>query len=314
MDELKWGLIGSLEKGKAFLAELVYASLPHKLVSLLTIKDTLETLPGVTSFTNIHQFLQSDMDAVYIASPYAMHFAQVRQCLLHQKAVLCEKPIAQTPEQFVHLVQLAEENRTFMMEALWIRFLPTVKKILSVVSSGAIGEISSVKASLNYQFDDFGAGTSGGSALYELGVYPVFLCTLLLGKPEYIEAKGRLGETGEDETFSAFLSYHNGQYGALETHKEENRDAYVVIQGDKGTIRIKNPWSKRHEGIQVIGNDGSKTVHKNQWKGEGLHFELDEVYENWEKGNIESQLYSHLFNLDVMETITHIHEQLQHSH
>src|SRR5688500_803486 len=221
MDELKWGLIGSLEKGKAFLAELVYASLPHKLMSLLTIKDTLETLPGVTSYASIHQFLQSDIDAVYIASPYDMHFAQVRQCLLHHKAVLCERPIAQTPEQFVHLVQLSEDNRAFMMEALWIRFLPTVKKILSVISSGAIGEIISVKASLNYHLNDSGGGTSGGSALYELGVYPVFLCTLLLGKPEYIEAKGRLGESGEDETFSAFLSYQNGQYGAFETNKDE---------------------------------------------------------------------------------------------
>ena len=252
MDPLKWGFIGSIEKAKTFLSDIAFATYPHRLQALLTIDDTAERLPDVESFSDLHQFLQSDTDAVYIASPYTMHYAQAKQCLLHGKAVLCERPVTKNAEELRHLMQLSEHNHTFLMEAMWIRFLPTIKKVLSLISSSAIGEIVSVKASLNYKSAESQLPHSGGGALFELGIYPVFLCTLLLGKPEYVQATGRLTESGEDEFFSAFLSYENGQYGFIETNKMVRGNSSAIINGERGSIQIKNPWSAKPEGIEVV--------------------------------------------------------------
>jgi predicted dehydrogenase len=312
MNQLKWGFIGSIEKARTFLSDIQYANYPHHLQALLTIDDTAERLPHVEAFTDLHQFLQSDIDAVYIASPYAMHYAQAKQCLLYGRAVLCERPITRTAEELQHLMQLSEHNHTFLMEAMWIRFLPTIKKVLSIISSSAIGEIVSVKASLNYRSDSAEAQlpNPGGGALFELGIYPVFLCTLLLGKPEYVQATGRLTENGKDEFFSAFLSYENGQYGFIETNKMARGVSSAIINGERGSIQIKNPWSEKPEGIEVDFNDGTKVLHKSEWKGLGLYFELDEVYESLQQEGIESQLYCQHFSLDVMQTLDDIRRQL----
>lgn len=310
MNPLNWGFIGSIEKAKLFLSDIVFATYPHRLQALLTIDDTDERLPDVESFTDLHQFLQSDVDAVYIASPYTMHYAQAKQCLLHGKAVLCERPVTKNADELRHLIKLSEHNHTFLMEAMWIRFLPTIKKVLSLISSSAVGEIVSVKASLNYKSTESALPHSGGGALFELGIYPVFLCTLLLGKPEYVQATGRLTPDGEDEFFSAFLSYENGQYGFIETNKMVRGASSAIIIGERGSIQIKNPWSAKPEGIEVDFHDGTKVLHKSEWNGVGLYFELDEVYESLQQEAIESQLYCQHFSLDVMETLDDIRKQL----
>jgi predicted dehydrogenase len=291
---------------------MAFATYPHRLQALLTIDDTAERLPDVETFADLHQFLQTDVEAVYIASPYTMHYAQAKQCLLHGKAVLCERPVTKNADELRHLMQLSEHNHTFLMEAMWIRFLPTIKKVLSLISSTAIGEIVSVKASLNYKSGtaDMNLPYTGGGALFELGIYPVFLCTLLLGKPEYVQATGRLTENGEDEFFSAFLSYENGQYGFIETNKMVRGNSAAMIIGERGSIQIKNPWSTKPEGIEVDFYDGTKVLHKSEWDGIGLYFELDEVYESLQQEAIESQLYSQYFSLDVMQTLDDIRKQL----
>lgn len=312
MNQLKWGFIGSIEKAQTFISDIEHATYPHGLHALLTIEDTAERLSGVETFTDLHQFLQSDIEAVYIASPYTMHYAQAKQCLLHGKAVLCERPVTKNADELRHLMQLSEHNHTFLMEAMWIRFMPTIKKVLSLISSSAIGEIVSVKATLNYKSGtaDENLPYSGGGALFELGIYPVFLCTLLLGKPEYVQATGRLTENGEDEFFSAFLSYENGQYGFIETNKMVRGASSAMIIGERGSIQIKNPWSTKPEGVEVDFYDGTKVLHKSEWEGVGLYFELDEVYESLQQEAIESQLYSQYFSLDVMQTLDDIRKQL----
>lgn len=312
MDELTWGLIGPIEKAKAFVDDLPYATHGHRLVARLSIEERGHQQEGVQTYTDLYQFLQSDVDAVYIASPYAMHYAQAKQCLRRGKAVLCERPIAQSADELQHLMRISAHNHTFMMEGMWIRFLPSIKKVLSLISSGAIGEIVSVKASLSYKPDDaINPLNPGGGALVELGIYPVFLCTLLLGRPEYIQATGRVNEEGEDDFFSAFLSYESGQYGFIETSKVTRGNSTATITGERGSIHIKNPWTIKPEGIEVDFFDGTKVLHKSEWEGQGLYFELDEVYECLQQGVYESQLYCHHFNLDVMQTLDDIRRQLR---
>jgi predicted dehydrogenase len=150
----------------------------------------------------------------------------------------------------------------------------------------------------------------GGGALTELGTYPVFLSTLFLGKPTYIQASGSNTDNGEEEFFSAFLSYAHGQYSLMEASLISKRDSEIIIKCDKGTVKIKNPWNEKPEGIEVDLSDGTKVVHKSEWEGTGLHFELDEVYNCIKKGVIESPMYCHKFCLDVRKTMDKIHAQL----
>jgi scyllo-inositol 2-dehydrogenase (NADP+) len=313
MDQFKWGIVGSLEKARAFAADLPNTSGQHLLYAFVPTAGEGEKMDVPHTYNDLQELLQSEVDAIYVASPYMQHYAQVKQCLLHGKPVLCERPVAASADELKHLMQLSEHNHVFMMEAMWIRFLPSIKKVLSIISSGAIGEIISVKASVSYKPSDGAQAmlNSGGGALFELGIYPVFLSTLLLGKPEYVQATGKLKEGGDNDFFSAFLSYEGGQYAFIETTKLFRGTSAATITGDKGAIQIKNPWSVKPEGIEVDFFDGTKVLHKSEWEGYGLQFELDEVYECVQNNEIESQLYCHHFSLDVLETMDSIRSQLE---
>lgn len=64
----------------------------------------------------------SEVDAVYIATPNSLHYENCRMCLEAGKHVLCEKPFTLCVDQAEELYELAEEKGLFIMEAFWIRF------------------------------------------------------------------------------------------------------------------------------------------------------------------------------------------------
>ncbi len=72
------------------------------------------------------ELLKSELiDAVYIASPNALHYEQAFSALLSGKHVLCEKPAVVEPWQLERLLKLAETTGLIFMEALIGRHIDT---------------------------------------------------------------------------------------------------------------------------------------------------------------------------------------------
>jgi predicted dehydrogenase len=211
-------------------------------------------------------------------------------------------------------MNLAESNNTFMMEAMWMRFMPSIRKILGIVSSGIIGELVSIKASVSYDkatAEQLTGITGQGDMLVELGTYPVFLCVLFLGKPDYVEGTSSATNNGANQFFSAFLSYNESNYAFIEASSINRGDSQVTIEGEQGRIHMRNPWSTKPEDIEVIFFNGTKNIEKVEWEGSGFQFEVDEVYKSLKEGYIESQLYCHHFNLDVIQTMDELRLKLK---
>lgn len=74
-----------------------------------------------------------EIDAVYIASPNALHYSQSKLFLQHGKHVICEKPITVEPEQLMELQQLAEQKGLVYMEALIGVYLPEMQILQGAV-------------------------------------------------------------------------------------------------------------------------------------------------------------------------------------
>jgi scyllo-inositol 2-dehydrogenase (NADP+) len=317
MEPFKWGMIGSVEKAQVFSAETRFTSNAQCLKAFLPLSgetiDILKTFPGTTICSTVQDLLQAGIDAVYIASHHSLHYQQIIQCLERKMPVLCEHPLADNPTQLTDLIEQSVLCETFLMEALWIRFKPVIRKVLSLISSGWIGAVTSLRASVYYKAGEtiLPAGTDvGGGALFELGTFPVFLSCLFLGQPSHIKAVGKLTHNGEVEDFSAFFSYEKGQYAFIQASVVDQMDSFIDICGDKGNIYIKNPWSAKPEGLELDLADGTKMVHKSDWQGMGLYFEMDEVETCIQKGINESPFYSHQFTLDVSHVLDKIKMQL----
>ena len=49
------------------------------------------------------------------------------------------------------MIEVARQNNTFFMEAIWSRFIPVIKKTLELIESDTIGEVLSVKADFGFK-------------------------------------------------------------------------------------------------------------------------------------------------------------------
>lgn len=321
MDTFSWGIIGPGNIATEFAHDLeqiksarhrVGAVLSHSLEKAAAFAEE-ENAPRY--FENIDTFLeQGKVDAVYIATPHPLHHQETLRCLQHKLPVLCEKPLAMNSREVKEMVEAATQHRSFLMEGMWIRFLPSIGKVLSLIDSNAIGKIISIKADMSYKapYDPesrYFNPSLGGGSLLDLGIYPVFLAHLLLGKPTTIKATARLSGQQIDETCSAILCYGNDSYAIIESSLISQTERTATIYGDTGRIHIATPWNEKPAGIIVTDYDGAQNEYPCEWEGHGLQYEAEEVYHCVKQGKLYSDQLCHQFSLDLMATLDAIREQ-----
>jgi Predicted dehydrogenases and related proteins len=321
MNEFKWGIIGPGNIARDFTRDLqlvrtdqrVVAVLSHQAQSADQFAQEFNT-PG--SYTDIEDFLDHEgIQAIYIASPHPHHFEQTLACLEKKIPVLCEKPLTINAAQAEKLVETSRSRQCFLMEGMWIRFLPSIQLVLSLLAQGRIGKIISVKASMGYKAPQdpdsryFNPALGGGSLL-DLGIYPVFLATLLLGPPDTIKAIGTLSDDGIDEDCSMLFHYDSGQHAILESSLLAQSDLPAEIIGESGSIRILDPWFEKCTGVELNVDGNSKIVYPCQWEGHGLYFEAQEVLHCLSNGRIESEMMPHEFSLQLMRVMDQVRNQI----
>ncbi|MCB0556904.1 MAG: Gfo/Idh/MocA family oxidoreductase [Phaeodactylibacter sp.] len=255
-----------------------------------------------------------DLDAVYIATPHTSHHENTLMCLRVGIPVLCEKPFAMNARQVQEMIATAREHNTFLMEALWTRFLPTTLKTLELISNGAIGQVLSVKADFGFKADFDPQGrlfnpALGGGSLLDIGIYPVFLALLILGKPDTLKALARIGSTGVDEECGILFQYENGCMAHLHSTILARTKTEAFIYGELGAIHLHTRW---HEptSMSLVHNDGRPEDFRFDWKTNGYAYEAQEVMRCLEQGLKESPILPLSFSLDLMELLDAIRREI----
>ncbi len=129
------------------------------------------------------------------------------------------------------------------MEAIWSRFLPAYRSLVDVIGEGRIGEPLLVEADFGFRrpvepdHRHF-ARELGGGALLDLGIYPVQLCSLVLGPIERVVADGVVGETGVDEVVTAVLHHPAGGLGVAKAALRVTMTCTARIAGTEGVIDL----------------------------------------------------------------------------
>lgn len=321
MKETNWGIIGPGNIARDFAKDLRLIPVLQQITAVLSHTEESArqfanefNVAGV--YTDFNQFLNDkSIDAVYIATPHPHHFEQALACLENNIPVLCEKPMTINADQSRKLIAAAEKQKTFLMEGMWIRFLPSIRQVLSLIRQGRIGKIVSVRASMGYKapydpasryFDP----ALGGGSLLDLGIYPIFLAYLLLGKPDTIKAVATLSNEGVDEACSVLFHYKTGEQATLESSLLAQTDTPAEITGEKGIIKILDPWYEKSKGIELHDYNEGKTVYPCNWEGHGLQFEAIEVLNCIQQNKIESETMSHMFSLGIIQIMDEIRSQI----
>ncbi len=191
-----------------------------------------------------------DLDVVYVASPHSGHMEHSIFLLENKIPVLCEKPLAINSKQVHKIVSAARANDTFLMEAIWTRFIPVFDKIIEMVGSGMIGELNTIRADFGFKANFDPAGrvfdlALGGGSLLDVGLYPVYAATQFFGKPEEVKAVAIKGSTGTDDSCAMLLRYAGNKLAILDSSVVNLTDTVAVLHGEKGNIHIHGRF---HEG------------------------------------------------------------------
>jgi predicted dehydrogenase len=97
--------------------------------------------PYVKVTQNYQELLDSDIEAVVIATPVSTHFPIAMACLQAGKHVLIEKPLAGSAQDAQMIAQQGEEKVKIVMTGHTFLFNPAVEAIKEIIQSGEIGQV-----------------------------------------------------------------------------------------------------------------------------------------------------------------------------
>jgi predicted dehydrogenase len=150
-----------------------------------------------------------NVDAVYISLTNVQHKEWVIAALDAGKHVLCEKPLALNAEEVRIMLNAAVRNQRMLVEAVWTRWQPRMKRMAEVIQRGDLGNVLSVSSAFTFQGDLTSNYRSdpamGGGALLDVGCYQAHLWLMLLGETVDFALQNverTVGPTGIDLTTS----------------------------------------------------------------------------------------------------------------
>ncbi|WGK64634.1 Gfo/Idh/MocA family protein [Croceiramulus getboli] len=323
MQIIRWGILGLGKIAHSFAADLIevegarlqaVGSRDQEKANAFAKAYSQDDQPMPTAYSSYEELLQDpEIDVVYIATPHALHLSNTLASLDHGKAVLCEKPLGLNQAQIQRMMQRAQQQKCFLMEAMWMQFLPHFRFVQRLIQSGDFGAIRNITADFSFEgnFDPESrlyAKSLGGGALLDVGIYPLYLATALLGPPQKVQAKALLLENGVDGSVSIRTNHAQGATANLSASIIEKGPLTARISCENGLIKIPRPFYKGDRVITIL--HGKETHHDFGYVLKGYAHEIAHVNAALHAGKLESEALPLQRSLELMELMDQVKEQI----
>ncbi len=307
---INWGIIGLGNIANKFAQDLL--TIPDaKLYAVASRSqenaNTFASKYNVTKAYGSYEDLTKDpnIDAVYIATPHALHKENTLLCLENGIAVLCEKPFAMDANEVNQMIAKAKEKNVLLMEALWTYFLPHYQFVLETLKNKTYGKVLKLEADFGFysELDDSSRlfkKSLGGGSLLDIGIYPIFAALSTLGIPNKIEANATFFNNGADASCNMIFKYDNTT-AHLKSTLLADTATEAIFYCETGTIKI-NSMFHQPSTVTIISNGKEETLDFNDYaigyKYETLHFN-----ELIRQGKTESDVMTFEFSKQLIKTL-----------
>ena len=196
-----------------------------------------------------------DVDAVYIPLPNSMHVPWTIAALEAGKHVLCEKPLTRVPALVDQVFDAAERAQRVLMEAFMWRFHPQTDELVRLVREGAVGDVRYAHAA--FAFGGLGSenvrlqAALEGGALMDVGCYCVSALRLLCGEPSRVSGEQVTGGDGVDVRFAGVMRFDRDVIATFDCGMDVHRHQGIQIVGSEGSIHVPQPW-QTWEGPKIV--------------------------------------------------------------
>ncbi|MBO4585560.1 MAG: Gfo/Idh/MocA family oxidoreductase [Bacteroidales bacterium] len=103
-------------------------------------------VPPENCFTSVEEFFSRprDIRAVIVATPDKLHVPVALEAVRHGYHVLLEKPVAQTLEEYMTLLEASLDRGVQVGVCLEMRFHPYFRRMKEIVDSGVLGDLMEI--------------------------------------------------------------------------------------------------------------------------------------------------------------------------
>jgi len=305
--KLGYGLIGLGNIGRLHLMALrnfpLWNPLPNLKINLAGLFSTnaqenllfSKDIGFETIKSDLLEFLDTPgLDVVDICTPNHLHKEQVLAAANKGKHIYCEKPLALNSGEAEKMVAEVEKNNLHHQLPFVLRFLPSIAKTRSILSSGKLGEIYRVKAELLHSgyLDPsrpfawrLKKKSSGGGALADLGSHLIDLLLFLFDDlritkaetktliTQRIDKKGNFQRVDVDDWAHLSLLIPEGISASLEVSRlAVGKEGFrISIFGSQGALHLNdsNPLSPSffdHKGVELNPDEFSGDINNDLFK------------------------------------------------
>ncbi|KAA5823434.1 Gfo/Idh/MocA family oxidoreductase [Algibacter amylolyticus] len=308
---INWGIIGLGSIANKFATDLLTIE-GAKLYAVASRNqdkaDAFAAKYNATKAFGSYEAMVEDknIDAIYIATPHALHKENTSLCLQHGIAVLCEKPFAMNADEVAEMIAKAKAENVLLMEALWTYFLPHYQYVLKALEDKVFGNLVKLEADFGFHrdFDDstrlFNKSLGGGSLL-DIGIYPIFAALSTLGIPKTINAQATYFENGADSSCTMLFDYDDTK-ALLKSTLLENTPTEAIFYCENGTIKI-NTMFHMPTTVTLIPKGGKPETIDFNYKTIGYNYETIHFNELLRAGKTESDVMTFAFSEQLIKTL-----------
>lgn len=205
-------------------------------------------------------FEDPDIEAVVIATTEDTHFEFTKQAVSNNKHVLLEKPVCLNLEEGKRLLELVKSTDKIVMPGHILRFDATYSKVKSIIDSGEMGDILSIKVKRNVPRERFSLHSRTHPVFMALA-HDIDIILWLSGQfPARVYAMQRSTEPSYNnpDIFFGLIEMKNGILCQLETQWTlpneygQYLDVELEVMTRKGHLKLKYPG----DNLKVM-NEGS---------------------------------------------------------
>jgi 1,5-anhydro-D-fructose reductase (1,5-anhydro-D-mannitol-forming) len=264
---LNWLVIGIGDITRKRVIPAILAEPRSHLYALLTRDPRkADAYPGTLAFTDLGTALRDPaIDAVYVATPVALHAEQTIASLRAGKHVLCEKPVALNFAQAETMAEAAHQSGRLLGIAYYRRLYPKLVRAKQLIAAGAIGQPLLVEANYHGWLESPDRGwlkdpaLAGGGPLYDVGSHRIDACNFLLGRP--LRATGLLSnalhELAVEDSATTLIEYAGGVHAVVDVRWNSRipRDQFRIV-GVEGEISLD---ALNGPSLRLLASDGKLT-------------------------------------------------------
>jgi predicted dehydrogenase len=316
---LRWGILGTGGIAQQFTTDLLANGFTVVAVGSRSqaSANAFASRNGIPTAHPSYESLAADpnVDIVYIGTPHPYHLPNALLVLGAGKNALIEKPFTLSAAEARQVVDLAEQKKLVVLEAMWTRWLPHMIRLREIIAEGTIGKVRTVIADHNQKLSTdphhrMNAPELGGGALLDLGIYPISFAWDVLGKPQTIKAVSSPTATGVDRQTAVLFEYPDGQQALLHCALDTQGPNAAAVIGTAGWVEIERVFYTPTSFTVFNSNGVVVERFDDAVKNRGMQYQAWEAERLVAAGQLSGEILPTSETVAIMESLDEIRAQI----